>query len=139
MVCGEEVGRDGIAHQEPVQPEDQVDDAPVDEEVPCLRVRARHQDAGSPKEQVDRVVEDGHLEDPEQQRFRGVAGQAERVLIGGEAGNESQDAGQAENGARSEGSILQACSGAFHADAGCHVLFSSNAGDNIVSMITNKC
>ena len=107
IVLGKEIRRQVVAHQQAVQPEEEVGDASVDEEIPPVPVRPRHREAGDAEQEVDGVVQHRHLEDAEQFGFRARPGKGKGIEIGGDARNESQDSKQQENGAGGKGGLCR--------------------------------
>ena len=59
--------------------------------------RPCHKKSGHAKEQVDDVVQDGHLEDAQQQGVGRGPGHSQSRVVRGDAGNEPEDADEQED------------------------------------------
>jgi hypothetical protein len=102
-----EVGRAGLVDDQPVDPQHQVDDAAAHQVRAGARVGAGQRQPGDAEQQVDHVVQDRHLEDPEQHGHRVVAGDAHVAVAGGDAGDEPQHTDQQEDGTDDAGRQAQ--------------------------------
>lgn len=91
LLRGDEVRRRVMADEKPVNPEDQVGHAAVEQEALGLGAGAGHRETGHAEEQVDDVVEDGYLEDSQEQGAGFVSRGSEGVVVGGDSGDEAQN------------------------------------------------
>jgi hypothetical protein len=88
LVERDEVRAALVVDDEPVDEQHRVDDPAADQVVARQRSGTRHQHACDAEEQVDDVVQDRHVEDPEQHCPGVVARAHQLVVVGGHAGNE---------------------------------------------------
>src|SRR4051794_25345383 len=94
VVRGVERHEVGVAvplHEHAVEPHHSIDDSAHDE-VERGRSRAGgHREPDDAVGDVDEVVQDGHLEDPQELRLAHVSRETEVVVVGGDPRDESQD------------------------------------------------
>lgn len=138
---GDEVGCGVVVDEEAVEEESQVDHTADEQEVAGGGGAAGEQDAGHAEEEVDDVVEDGDVEDPEQHRVALMAGELQVTQVRGDAGDESGDAHQEEDDAVEEGDDLErGAPGAYSGAAGeCHIkAFLLDRSESQAGLITDQ-
>jgi hypothetical protein len=114
VVRRQEVRVDGLLHDRVVDPEQEIDHAAPDQEVARPLPRARQRDARDAEEQVHDVVQDAHLEEPEQLCVGRVPGELHVAVVRGDPGDEPEDPDEQEDDPDEPGRLLKR--GAFDHD-----------------------